>query len=298
MFGNDIRFLTLLTMTDEELDEGLDVMTGCLAAVNHGEEVGSEFKQTRGPPGQRFRLCDTRGTAGPPSVKRVWPRFSFVSIHILCGNRCGTMAIFRVLIPMWYYRRLPDGLVIMQTRRDHAEQLEALQRLCFPTLDDAERFKAAHYRKHVELFEDGQFVVLDGDRVVGATSSIRLHFDFDHVHHTFGDIIQGGWLTSHQPAGAWLYGADLGVAPAYRGRGLGTALYAARQETVWRLGLAGQVTAGMIRDFGAVKDRMSAQDYYEGVIDGRINDSTLSMQLARRLRAASAARELPQRSQL
>jgi 4-aminobutyrate aminotransferase/(S)-3-amino-2-methylpropionate transaminase len=180
---------------------------------------------------------------------------------------------------MWFFRKFPDGLVVMHTRPEHAPALEALQRLCFPTLDDAERFKAPHYLKHLELFPDGQFVVLDGDRVVGATTTLRLHVDFDHVAHTFADIIQGGWLTSHEPDGDWLYGADVGVDPAYRGRGLATALYAARQETVWRLQLNGQVTAGMIRDYGAVKDRMSAQDYYQGVVDGRIKDSTLSMQL-------------------
>ncbi len=62
--------------------------------------------------------------------------------------------------------------------------------------------------------------MLDGDRVVGATSTIRLHFDFEHVDHTFAEIIQGGWLTSHEPTGDWLYGADIGVHPDYRGRGL------------------------------------------------------------------------------
>ena len=114
---------------------------------------------------------------------------------------------------MWYYRRLTDGIIVMQTRPEHAEQLEELQRTCFPTLDDAERFKAAHYRKHIELFPDGQFVALDGDTVVGATTTLRLDFDFAHIDHTFADIIQGGWLTSHEPDGAWLYGADIGVDP-------------------------------------------------------------------------------------
>jgi 4-aminobutyrate aminotransferase/(S)-3-amino-2-methylpropionate transaminase len=180
---------------------------------------------------------------------------------------------------MWYYRRLPGGLVVMQTRPEHAVQLEELQRVCFPTLDDAERFKAAHYRRHVELFPDGQFVALDGDTVVGATSTLRLHFDFDDIEHTFADIIQGGWLTSHEPDGDWLYGADVGVHPAYRGRGIATALYAARQEAVWRLGLQGQVTAGMISGYGKVKDRMPAGEYYQGVVEGRIKDPTLSMQL-------------------
>ena len=180
---------------------------------------------------------------------------------------------------MWYYRRLPDGLTIMHTRPEFAPELEALQRVCFPTLADEQRFKAAHYRKHIELFPDGQFVALDGDRVVGATTTVRLHFDVEHVDHRFADIIQGGWLTSHQPDGEWLYGADIGVEPSMRGRGVGRALYAARQEAVWRLGLRGQVTAGMISGYGAVKDRMTAEDYYAGVLAGRITDPTLSMQL-------------------
>jgi hypothetical protein len=58
---------------------------------------------------------------------------------------------------------------------------------------------------------DGQFVALDGDKVVGATPQCAWTSTFNHVDHTFADIIQGGWLTSHQPDGAWLYGADLSV---------------------------------------------------------------------------------------
>ena len=107
---------------------------------------------------------------------------------------------------------------------------------------------------------------------MAATATIRLHFDFADRSHTFADIIQGGWLTSHEPDGDWLYGADIGVHPDYRGKGLAQALYAARQELVWALGLKGQVTAGMMSGFGAVKHRMSAEDYYEGLVAGRIND--------------------------
>lgn len=173
---------------------------------------------------------------------------------------------------------LPNGLVIARARPEHADELEDLQRVVFPTLADAERFKAAHYLKHLELFPEGQWVGLDGKRVVAATATLRLHFDFDDRTHTFADIIQGGWLTSHQPDGDWLYGADIGVHPDYRGKGLAQALYAARQEVVWALGLKGQVTAGMMSGFGAVKHRMSAEAYYEGLVAGRINDPTLSMQ--------------------
>lgn len=178
-----------------------------------------------------------------------------------------------------YRRVLANGLVIASARLEHATQLEALQRAAFPTLADEQRFKAAHYLKHLQMFPEGQFVGLDADRVVAATTTIRLRFDFDSVAaHTFADIFHGGWLTSHESDGDWLYGADIGVHPDYRRRGLARALYAARQELVWALGLRGQVTAGMMSGYGAVKDRTSAEAYYEGLVAGRIDDPTLSMQ--------------------
>jgi len=48
---------------------------------------------------------------------------------------------------------------------------------------------------------------------------------------------------------------------------------------VRRLGLKGQVTAGMMRGYGALKDTMSAEEYYRGLQDGSINDPTLSAQM-------------------
>jgi GNAT superfamily N-acetyltransferase len=163
-------------------------------------------------------------------------------------------------------QRLSSGIRIASTRAEHAAALEELQLLCFPTLDDSERFKAAHYRKHIELFPEGQFVALDGDKVVGMTSTIRQHFDFTHVEHKFADVIQGGWLTSHEPDGDWLYGADIGTHPAYRRRGIARGLYAARHGTVRALGLEGQVTVGMLRGYGALKREMSASEYYESLL--------------------------------
>jgi GNAT superfamily N-acetyltransferase len=180
---------------------------------------------------------------------------------------------------MAYRHVLKSGAVIASTRPEHAEPLETLQELCFATLAPAQRFLAAHYRKHLEIFPEGQFVALDGSRVTGGTSTCRLDFDFGHVGHSFDEVIRGGWLTSHEPLGDWLYGADISVHPAHRGRGLARGLYAARQDTVRRLGLKGQVTAGMMRGYGEVKDTMSAEEYYQGLVDGTVNDPTLSAQM-------------------
>jgi 4-aminobutyrate aminotransferase/(S)-3-amino-2-methylpropionate transaminase len=179
----------------------------------------------------------------------------------------------------WYYQKLPDGITVLHARPEFAPQMEELQIACFPTLADEERFKRQHYMRHMEIFSEGQFVALDGDRVVGATTTLRLNFDFDHLDHTFADIIQGGWLSSHEPKGNWLYGADVGVAHEYRGRGISSALYAARQEVVWRLGLKGQVTAGMFPGYAQVRSEMPVEEYYRRVVAGELWDPTLSVQM-------------------
>lgn len=178
------------------------------------------------------------------------------------------------------YRRLPTGLVVCRTGPEHAPGLEELQKIVFPTLAPAERFEARHYLRHIELFPEGQFCVVDpaSARVVGMTSTIRMDIDFDHPGHTFAEVIQGGWLTSHEPNGTWLYGADVGTHPDYRQRGIARALYAARQDTVRTLGLAGQLTVGMPSGYGAVKDAMTAEAYYAELLAGTRRDPTISMQ--------------------
>ena len=183
-------------------------------------------------------------------------------------------------------RRFGGGLAVCRTGPEHAAQLEELQRIVFPTLAPAERFLAPHYLRHLELFPDGQLCVVDrsadrgaGGRIVGMTSTIRMDFDFDHPGHTFADVIRGGWLTSHQPAGRWLYGADLGTHPDHRRRGIARALYAARHELVHHLGLLGQLTVGMPSGYGAVKDAMTAEQYYAELVRGTRRDPTISAQL-------------------
>lgn len=177
-------------------------------------------------------------------------------------------------------RRFGGGLAVVRTQPEHADALEELQRIVFPTLAPAQRFRAAHYRKHVELFPDGQLCVLEEatGRVVGMTSTIRLDFDFAHPNHTFADVIEGGWLTSHDPDGRWLYGADIGSHPDFRRRGIARALYAARHEVVHRFGLAGQVTVGMPSGYGAVKHEISADRYYAELVAGAREDPTVSAQ--------------------
>lgn len=178
-----------------------------------------------------------------------------------------------------YYKDLGNGLVVQQMQPADAAQLEALQHIVFPALADDELIKAAHYLRHLELFPEGQLVVKDGDKVVGMTTTMRSKFDFGHYHHTFKETIAGGWLTNHDPEGDWMYGLDIGVHPDYRGLGLARELYRARHEIARALDLKGQVTVGMMNGYGAVKDHMTGEAYYQELITGKRKDPTLSAQM-------------------
>jgi GNAT superfamily N-acetyltransferase len=86
-------------------------------------------------------------------------------------------------------------------------------------------------------------------------------------------------LSHHDPEGDWLYGADIGVLPAYRRQGLGRRLYEARQDLIRRLQLKGHVAGGMLKGYGQVKDQMPVETYVAKVTAGQLFDPTVSVQL-------------------
>ena len=178
-----------------------------------------------------------------------------------------------------YYQEIQDGLVIRHMQPGDAQQLEALQKTVFPTLADDELIRAVHYLRHMEIFPEGQFVITDGNQVIGMTTTMRTDFDFLHYHHTFKETIAGGWLSNHNPGGEWLYGLDMGLLPAYRGRGLARILYRARHEVARLLGLKGQLTVGMMSGYGAVANELSGEQYYQELINHQRKDPTLTPQM-------------------
>ena len=178
-----------------------------------------------------------------------------------------------------YYEELAGGRIVQNTRPEHAWQLEELQKIVFPTLADDELIRAIHYLRHLEVFPEGQFVITDKEKVIGMTTTMRTRFDFENHHHTFKETIAGGWLSNHDPAGDWLYGLDMGILPAYRGRGLARVLYRARHTVARTLGLKGQLAAGMMSGYGAVSGEISGEQYYEELKQGLRKDPTLTPQM-------------------
>ena len=141
---------------------------------------------------------------------------------------------------------------------------------------------ARHYAAHIKRFPEGQLAVLNqSGEVVACSTDFRTTVDFDHFEHRYIDAVDNNWLGNHNPNGDWLYGADIGVVPAYRRRGISTMLYQARHNLVKRLNLRGHVAGGMLSGYGQYKDSMPVEEYVEKVVAGEIFDPTVSIQLKR-----------------
>ncbi|MEM7627123.1 MAG: GNAT family N-acetyltransferase [Planctomycetota bacterium] len=159
------------------------------------------------------------------------------------------------------------------------EALAQLQIDCYPTLDPSELMTTEHFAVQHEVFADGQFVALLGGEVVGMGSGFFCDFDFENTRHRFREFCDNLYFRNHDPDGAWYYGADISVHPDLRRRGIGRALYQARQQLVTDHEKAGIVGGGLIPGYADHKDRLDAEDYVRRVVAGELHDPTLTFQL-------------------
>ena len=139
---------------------------------------------------------------------------------------------------------------------DHFAALEELQRIAYPTLGEQELMRVEHFASQYAVFAEGQIVVLDGDRVIGQGSGFFTDFDFEDHAHTFAEICDNFYFRTHDPDGAYYYGADISVHPDYRGRGIGKMIYKARKNVVRRYNRRGIVAGGVLPGYARYKQHM------------------------------------------
>ncbi len=170
-------------------------------------------------------------------------------------------------------------ITITHTRPEHIPQLVAHQLICFPTLNPDDWMDAEMFAAQLAVFSAGQHVALDGERVVGQSSTFRADEALVFAPHTYRGITGHNRFTQHSPIGAWLYGADMSVHPEYRGRGVARQLYATRKQLVRSLGMRGIAAGGALPGYHAHCAHLSVDTYIAEVVAGRLVDPTLTAQL-------------------
>lgn len=179
-------------------------------------------------------------------------------------------------------------LQYVQVEVRFADDLARLERICFPTADAEELLSPIGVRCQCEMFPEGGFVTLDGDRVVGMGLGIFVDFDLDRPQHQLDDVVGHNGSDLHDPLGEWYYGTDIAVHPDYQGQGIGRRLYELRKGVVRRHNRKGIIAGGVIPGFADHKHEMTAAEYIDRVVSGELSDPTLTFQLANGFEARGA----------
>ena len=167
-------------------------------------------------------------------------------------------------------------LIVRHTRESDIEALIELQRRVYPDIEPWTRDRVLH---QLDVFLQGQVVVLYDDRLVGCASSLIVRWDDWLTEHTWSEITASGTFEHHVPMGRTLYGAEVFVDPKLRGQRVGHALYDARRKICKRLNLKRIIACGRLPGYHKVAGDMSVDTYVRRVIWGDLKDPVLGFQL-------------------
>jgi len=137
-----------------------------------------------------------------------------------------------------------------------------------------------HIEKLLDIFPEGQLVILVDGKVVGSALSLIVDENLVDKNHNYSDITGKYTFSTHNAKGDVLYGIDIFIHPNYRGLRLGRRLYDARKELCEQLNLKAIVFAGRIPNYGQHAATLSPKVYIEKVKKKELHDSVLSFQLS------------------
>lgn len=173
-----------------------------------------------------------------------------------------------------------DGLTIRPYTAADFPQLLHIQRECFPPpYPEEQLWSLEQIQSHVRHFPEGAMCVEVGGELIASATALIKQWQPDDPPHTFYQVSDSGFIRNHDAKGNSLYGIDIAVRPAWRGRGVARALYQARYDLVRKLGLERFLTAGRIPGYHLQANRMTPEQYVQKVIAGQLADPTISAQL-------------------
>lgn len=157
------------------------------------------------------------------------------------------------------------------------ESVVALQLQCFPGMKP---WSQAQFESQLQHFPEGQIGIwIDGELVASSASLILDYADYTDWSN-WHELSDHGAIGNHDPEGDTLYGIELMVSPAFRGRKLARRLYDARKSLCRQMDLARMMIGGRIPGYAKHAERLTAAQYVEQVVARSLFDEVLTAQLA------------------
>jgi len=171
-------------------------------------------------------------------------------------------------------------IIVRNSQKDDFQGIRELAQLIYP---DVTPWSDSQLQRHLDIFPQGQFVAVDksSGQIVGMCSGLIIDWDRYEADMDWAGFTDGGMYTNHDPVwGATLFAADVMVRPGLQGHGIGKRLYRhGRFGLAKQIGLRRILAGSRLRGYHRYAGRMTAADYVVEVVNGRLNDPTLSFQL-------------------
>ena len=174
-------------------------------------------------------------------------------------------------------KTLEKKIKIRSLKSKDFDELIELQKLCFPGMHT---WKKDQLESQLEIFPEGQICIEINKKIVASSSSLIIDFDLYTESDNWKTLSDSGYITNHDPDAETLYGIEIMVHPDYRSMKLARRLYEARKEIVKRYNLRNIVIGGRIPNYLKYKNKMSAREYVEKVMNKELVDPVLTFQLA------------------
>ncbi|WNM19757.1 bifunctional GNAT family N-acetyltransferase/carbon-nitrogen hydrolase family protein [Flavobacterium capsici] len=159
------------------------------------------------------------------------------------------------------------------------KQLKTSMIEAYPTMENS-YWKEEQIEKLLDIFPEGQLVIVVDGKVVGSALSLILDEDLVDKNHDYKKITGNYTFSTHNDDGEILYGIDVFIHPNYRGLRLGRRLYDARKELCEQMNLKAIVFAGRIPNYAKHAEELTPKEYIEKVKKKEVHDQVLSFQLS------------------
>lgn len=146
--------------------------------------------------------------------------------------------------------------------------------------DKKEGYSQAEIRGQIKRFPEGQFVAEYEGKIVGYCASMITTGNLALKTHSWREITGGGFCSTHNPNGDYLYGVDVFVDPNFRRLRIGERFYKERKMLCKHLRLKGIVFAGrMPRLRKKYREALTPENYIQQVLDKKIRDPVITFQI-------------------
>jgi predicted amidohydrolase/ribosomal protein S18 acetylase RimI-like enzyme len=179
-------------------------------------------------------------------------------------------------------KTFPSQDIAIQARNATASDIPAICELSRRAYESASMggYLESQVAGQINQFPEGQFIVLDGQKVIGYCATFIIDGALALRPHTWAEITGGGYASRHDADGDYLYGMEVCVDPEYRGFRIGQRLYNERKKLCKEWSLKGIVFGGRLPSLARrIKKVESVEAYVEAVKTKKLRDRVLTFQL-------------------